>query len=67
MVGTSPVSVRYSPVLGVNLEKPSQSEPNLVQSLIRLTDSPYSKVQCRSVLALRNLAADDGSKSPKYR
>ena len=51
-------TIRLSKVLTCyrrNLEKLAQSEPRLVQSLIRLIDSPNNKVQRQAALALRNM------------
>ena len=50
--------------LGANREKLTQSELKIVQSFIRLIDSPTNKVQCQAALGLRNLAAGGGSNSP---
>ena len=48
-------------VLGVNRKKIAQSEPELVQNLVHLMDSPSLKIQCQAALALRNLACDGKS------
>ncbi|KAJ1558195.1 Vacuolar protein 8, partial [Nowakowskiella sp. JEL0078] len=37
----------------------SRTEPKFVGSLLKLLQSPSSKVKCQSVLALRNLASDE--------
>ncbi|KAJ3115249.1 Vacuolar protein 8 [Phlyctochytrium bullatum] len=43
----------------MNRTRLATSEPTIIPSLIRLTDSPSLKVQCQAALALRNLASDD--------
>lgn len=42
-----------------NNRKRLQSEPRLIQSLVRLMNSTSPKVQCQAALALRNLASDE--------